>query len=367
MTIGTLCSTRRSAMAVFLAPLFLALLPLSSLAQVDAGAKGDRGTQVLFLGTAGGPPLHRDRSEPSTLLLVDGRAYLIDCGMGTMQRMLQAGIQSEAVRTIFFTHLHSDHDLGLADVMANDLFQLNLKGSADSIDIYGPPQTKELVDNAFRYITVSVRPFVAENPAGYRRVNDEVADPFVTHEFARDGVVFQDDKVRVTAAENTHYAFMPEADRAQMKSYAYRVETPHGTIVFTGDTGPSDAVARLAQGADMFVAEASVPDEAHLLQFVNAMAARNHWPPQRTKTFRAHMEAEHLNSHTIGELAAKAKVKSVMLYHYTPSDQSETAAYISGVKQYFPGPVFAPNDLERYCLQASPGAAGSTTIAKCGD
>src|SRR5690348_9175219 len=86
-------------------------------------AVGSKRTEVLFLGTAGGPPLRLDRSEPSTLLVVDGRPYLIDCGIGTMRRMLRAGVKSEQVRTIFLTHLHADHDLGLADVMANDFFR----------------------------------------------------------------------------------------------------------------------------------------------------------------------------------------------------------------------------------------------------
>src|SRR5579883_3360611 len=88
-----------------------------------------RRTEILFLGTAGGPPLHVDRSEPATLLIVDGRHYLIDCGIGTMRRMVEAHVASEEVRRIFFTHLHADHDLGLAEVMGNDFFRLNSSGS----------------------------------------------------------------------------------------------------------------------------------------------------------------------------------------------------------------------------------------------
>src|SRR5579864_7200473 len=89
----------------------------TSAAGRDNPAGESQRTEVLFLGTAGGPPLRLDRSEPSTLLIVDGRPYLIDCGIGTMRRMLRARVKSEQVRTIFFTHLHADHDLGLADVM----------------------------------------------------------------------------------------------------------------------------------------------------------------------------------------------------------------------------------------------------------
>ena len=322
-------------------------------------------TEILFLGTAGGPPLHLDRSEPSTLLIVDGREYLIDCGIGTMRRMLQAGIQSEQINTIFFTHLHSDHDLGLADVMANDFFRLDLAGSSHAIDIYGPPQTKELVDAAFRYITISIRPFAAENPSSYRMANEEFASPFVPHEIAHDGVVFQDDKIRVIAAENTHYALMPAPDRAKLKSYSYRIETPHGVVVFTGDTGPdSEAVTRLAKGADVLLAEASSRDPADLDRFVKLIATRNHWSADRVKSFRAHFQFEHLDSPSIGELASKAHVKSVVVYHYDPVDEADKAAYVSGVKSNFSGPVFAPADMDRYCLGPSDAKSNAGNVLR---
>ena len=59
--------------------------------------------ELLFLGTSGGPPLKRERSEPATLIKVDGRTYLIDCGIGTMQRMQQANVDPTTIRTIFLT------------------------------------------------------------------------------------------------------------------------------------------------------------------------------------------------------------------------------------------------------------------------
>lgn len=347
--------------------LLLALFtPTHASAQSSATQPPGR-TEILFLGTSGGPPLHLDRSEPSTLLIVDGRQYLIDCGIGTMRRMLHAGIQSEQINTIFFTHLHSDHDLGLADIMANDFFRLDLAGSSHAIDIYGPPQTKDLVDAAFRYITVSIRPFAAENPSSYRMVNGDFASPFVAHEIEHDGVVFQDDKIRVIAAENTHYALMPAPDRAKLKSYSYRIETPHGVVVFTGDTGPdSEAVIRLAKGADVLLAEASSRDPADLDRFVKLMATRNHWSADRAKTFRAHFQFEHLDAPSIGQLASKAQVKSVLLYHYDPADEADKAAYVSGVKSSFSGQVFAPADLDRYCLGPSgPKSNPGNVLAPC--
>lgn len=339
--------------------LVIAFAAGSAADQSGSSSQTPNDTQILFLGTAGGPPLRLERSEPATLLIVDGRPYLIDCGIGTMRRMLQASVQSEQIKTIFFTHLHSDHDLGLADVMANDYFRLGLARSTPSIHVYGPPQTKELVEAAFRYITITVRPFASENPSDFHVVNGEFASPFVAHEIDHEGVIFQDDKIRVIAAENTHYALMPSEDRKQLKSFSYRFETPYGAIVFTGDTASSEAVAKLAKGADALLAEVSYRDAEDLDETVKAMAARTHATPERIKTFRAHFEFEHLDAQTVGELASKAQVKLVVLYHYNPADQADVAAFVSGVKKYFPGPVFAPADLDRYCLGPVDGKSSS--------
>jgi ribonuclease BN (tRNA processing enzyme) len=272
--------------------------------------------------------------------------------------MLKAGIRSEQVKTIFFTHLHADHDLGLAAVMANDFFWLELAGAAAPINIYGPPQTEELVDSAFRFISVGFRPFAAEDPAAYRKAGGGFVSPFITHEFNRDGLVFQDDRVRVTAVGNSHYALMPAQERSRFESYSYRIETPHGVIVFTGDTGPSEGVAQLAKGADVLIAEATVRDPEDLDQFVKSMAARMHWTPARTKAFRDHFLFEHLDTGRIGQLAAKAHVKSVLLYHYVPENKADQAAYVTGVKKYFSDPVFAPDDLDTYCMSLG-------TVAPC--
>jgi len=332
-------------------------------AQTNSSVGAPDRTEILFLGTAGGPPLRLDRSEPSTLLIVDGRSYLIDCGIGTMQRMLKAGIASESIKTIFFTHLHADHDLGLADVMSNDFLRLNAISSKESVNIYGPPQTKELVDAAFRYITFGFTAFAAE-PGAIRAglVNGELTSPFVTHEIQGGGVVYQDSKIRVTAAENSHYILMSAEMQKRMKSYSYRIETPRGVIVFTGDTGPSDAVARLAKGADVFITEVEDLNEA--TRFVNRLAAQDHWPAKRAAAMMAHMRQAHLDEQEAGDLATKAKVKAVVLYHYNPVDP---AVHVARVKQYFSGPVFASADLERYCLgtRQGKGAASGSVLRVC--
>lgn len=316
-------------------------------------------TQIVFLGTAGGPPLRLDRSEPSTLLIVNGREYLIDCGIGTARRLVEAGLDSSRIKTIFFTHLHADHDMGLADVMANDFFEGGGAGSAGHFAIYGPPQTKQLVDAAFQFISVGFRPFAAAPPTAYRMSGGSFVSPFITHEINHDGLVFDDGNIRVIAAENSHYVMIPPATRSGFKSYSYRVQTADGVIVFSGDTGPDGAIAAIAKGADALITEASYRDPADLDQSISARAARNHWSPLVTQRFRDHFVHEHLDTQEIGQIARAAGAKAVILYHYDPADDSDRRAFVSGVMKEFSGPVFTPNDLDRYCLSAG-------VVAPCG-
>jgi len=341
-------SSRYCTLAAFLVFVVVPVVPCALGGQQSTPSQPPASTQLLMLGTAGGPPLRPDRYEPATLLIVDGREYLIDCGIGTVQRLVTAGVRTETIGTIFLTHLHADHTLGLADVLANDFQSADRLGPDHSVSIYGPPQTKALVDAAYHYISIPYAVFAAESIGPNSGV--PAATPFLAHEIG-EGVVYQDDKIRVVAAENAHYALMPLGGRATMKSYAYRFETPHGTIVFTGDTGPGDAVERLADGADVLVAE--VEDKKAIGAFVDRMGQQQHWSAERRAKFLGHMTDEHLGFEDVGQIATRAHVKSVLLYHWTPADPK---AVVAAVSKYFAGPVFGSADLQRYCV------AGRSTV-----
>jgi ribonuclease BN (tRNA processing enzyme) len=353
---------------MFLATLALGLtffsIPVKSQRQTAAIHAND--VELLMLGTAGGPPLRKNRSEPATLLIVDGRPYLIDCGTGTIRRLVEVGIPSETIGTIFLTHLHADHDIGLVDLMANDYFHLDLAANPQKINIYGPPQTSELVEAAFRYISIPFEVFAAEKP-GFQlgRPNHGLTSPFVAHEVPGEGVVYRDDKIQITAAENSHYGLMPAQLRAHFKSYSYRIQTTHGVVVFTGDTGPSDAVVKLATGADVLVSEVEESSD-ELRGFIDQMAAQNHWPPARKQEFAAHMEKEHLTVDSLGELASKAQVQSVLFYHYDPQDKADQQRRVADMKKYFHGTVLAPMDLDRFCLSKDEAQSEKAKFEACG-
>lgn len=330
-------------------------------AQIAPAAKAipTKGDMIVTLGTHGGPGLTRERSEPASLLFVDGTPYLIDCGVGTMRRLLDAGVPSPQIQTIFITHDHPDHTLGLADVLENDFLSDDFgpPGRSRKFSIYGPPPTAELVNAAYNYIRVAYSTFAAEHLGA-----STLVDPFVEHEIDHDGLVYRDDKIRVTAAENTHFQLMPAKYRARMKSFSYRFETPYGAIVFTGDTGPSTAVTKLATGADVLVSE--VIDLGGATNSAAASPGTNPQQAPNAGALAAHMRMEHLPMKDLGEMATKAQVKAVLMIHFVGAGSGEQ--FVAGVKKYYSGPVFAGEDLARYCL-GTPGESGAAAhaLARC--
>jgi ribonuclease BN (tRNA processing enzyme) len=335
---------------LFIAAVGLQIMtPARSLAQDASPGEAQKGLQILLLGTHGGPALVKERSEPATVLTVDGRSYLIDCGIGTMRRILDAGVQSQRIGTIFITHYHPDHALGLVDVLANDYHHLDLDAprSRQEFNIYGPPQTPALVSAAYDYIKIPYGVFAAE-PIG----RSALFDPFKAHVIDHDGLVYQDNRIRVTAAENTHYQLIPLKYQASMKSYSYRFETPYGAVVFTGDTGPSAAVEALAKDADVLITEVEDLDAIEI-------DVRGHGIGNAGNADKLveHMRIEHLPMKAVGELASKANVKAVILDHYVGGDDAER--FTAGVKAFYSGPVFAGEDLARYCLAAGIPSGGS--------
>ena len=129
------------------------------------------------------------------------------------------------------------------------------------------------------------------------------------------------------------------------RSYSLRFDTPDRSIVVTGDSGPSDAIAKLAKGADILVSEVIDPAGALALS-----ASRFHFSPAQMAPLVRHMSKEHLTPEEIGKIANRAGVKMVVLTHFSPGFDTETdmRRYTAGVRLFFKGPVVAGRDLDEF-------------------
>ena len=301
-----------------------------------APAAATHRTEIVLLGTKGGPVADAQRSEPATLLLVDGRPYLIDAGAGVARQLAAAGHAPPAVRTVFITHHHLDHTAGLEPLMALTWIDAGLAGSVKPpMQIYGPPATGFLVKAALNYISVSERIFRAGIPT-----LPPASSLFVAHDIDVPGPVYQDDRIRVTAVENRHFQHPSIGpDGRKDLSLTYRFETPGGSVVVTGDTGPSEAVTRFAEGADMLVSEVYLPSPGAIGNTGGASAALK-------AQLAEHMSHEHLTPEEVGKMAARAHVKTVVLTHIVgETGPDEDRRLIDGVRKYFHGRVIAGHDL----------------------
>jgi ribonuclease BN (tRNA processing enzyme) len=293
------------------------------------------GTHIVTLGTTAGPLPRKDRAQASNLLIVNGTPYLIDAGDGAARRVVQSRVNFLDVTTVFITHNHSDHTAGLATLL-NAQWEY---AKRTPTNVYGPPGTERLIAGAIQYFTVNAETRSTEEKTW------PLSRTFVGHDVAV-GLVYADANIRVTAVENTHFHFAADNPFAgQHKSYSYRFQTPDKTIVFTGDTGPSDAVTELAKGADVLVSE--VVDVEGIRQRRIAAGQWQKMSETEQKAFMFHMQDEHLTPDVIGRMATKAGVKTVILTHLpaTPKEDDDYSGYVALVKQHFTGEVKAAADL----------------------
>jgi Metallo-beta-lactamase superfamily len=97
-------------------------------------------TRLITLGTQGGPRGSADRSQPSNVLIVNGKPYLIDAGNGVAEQLLRAGVPFTSIRQIFITHNHDDHNADWGTLMGRAW----TSGQYEPMTVYGPRGTESM-------------------------------------------------------------------------------------------------------------------------------------------------------------------------------------------------------------------------------
>ncbi len=209
-------------------------------------------TQVVVLGT-GNPNADPERWGPAVAVVVNDRAYLIDCGPGVVRRAAAAeqngipALKAKELKIVFITHLHSDHTLGYPDL----IFSPWVLGRKEPLEAYGPHGLKSMTSHIEKAWTGDVairrRGLEQANATGYK-VN--------VHEIAP-GVVYRDENVTVTAFPVKHGIWKA--------AFGYKFETRDRKIVIAGDTAPTDEVVKACDGCDVLLHEVYNPhgDELH--------------------------------------------------------------------------------------------------------
>jgi ribonuclease BN (tRNA processing enzyme) len=322
----------------------------------------DRDVRLILLGTGGGGTPKRSRCGYANAVVVGDTVYLVDCGEGVHRQLWRAGLtvnpafdpSRPVVRSIFLTHLHVDHIVDLANVFLGSW-------PPRPIDVYGPasaatphrpglpdlvhpavfpdapaPGTADTMDLLFRAFAYNINLRIADEGRA------DVTQSARVHEFGDLGpdpvVVHPEDEygVQVTAALVDHPPVFP--------AVGFRFDTPAGSVAFSGDTGPSDAVVRLAQGADVLV---------HEVIDVDRMTYRLKRLPNY-ESVRAYLLRSHSAPEDAGTIAARAGVGTLVLSHLVPGDEEVSPdEWEARARSTFAGRVVCGTDLDEFALAAS--------------
>jgi ribonuclease BN (tRNA processing enzyme) len=294
------------------------------------------GTRLITLGTVAGPPPRPHRAQSSNLLIVNNTLYVVDAGDGAARRIAKAGFNVRDVGTIFITHHHDDHTAGLGTLMSVAWDNQRTK----PINVYGPPRTEQLVKAAVQYFTISAEIRIAD---GGRSI--PIDQLFFGHDVGP-GMIYQDANIKVTAIENTHFDFHKGPAAGKHKSYSYRFDTSGRAVVFTGDTGPNDALTELATGADILVSEANSIEER--MQDLMKSGQWQVMTPEERDRIQRQMSQGHLSTAEVGQMATRAGVKTVILTHLTFKPDDDYTSWANDVKKHFSGEVLIAKDLKEF-------------------
>jgi len=276
------------------------------------------GTKVVLLGT-GTPNADPERSGPATAVVVNGQAYLVDCGPGVVRRAAaahRAGINALAVDKlthVFITHLHSDHTLGYPDL----IFSPWVLERTVPLEAYGSPGLAAMTDHILAAYEVDIRVRVdglePANMTGYQ-VNVHEIGP---------GVIYEDGNVRVTAFPVRHGSFE--------HAYGFRFETPDRTVVISGDTAPCASLIEHAKGCDVLVHE------------VYSQAGSETRPPEWQRYHRAF----HTSAVELAEIANQVRPKLLVLTHLLLWGSSPEEL-VAEIRETYDGEVRYGQDLDVY-------------------
>ncbi len=282
------------------------------------------------------------RSQPSNILLTDSGNYLIDVGDGAASQLGKAKVPLRSVDSIFISHLHFDHIGGLPAIMGLR-YQINAK---KPLTIYGPPGTKETVDGIFAYMAPHMRVGYAV-PGAPRPPTPQETTVVVE---VVPGETFEVNGMTVKAVENSHFSLPEGSEAAELnKSYAYRFDLPDRSIVYTGDTGPSEAIEELARGADLLVSE--MMDVPFIVDNLRRDNAKREFPaPDKVMDGVAkHLSDHHVTAKQVGEMAARAGVKEVVVTHFAGKEDAQSLEhYKADIAKGFNGEVSIASDMEKH-------------------
>ena len=295
--------------------------------------------KLVLLGTAAGESIQRDRCKIGLLIEVRGDLLLFDVGGGVTRRIAQVPVNLPDIDKVFFTHYHEDH---MADYAEFVIASWGV-GRRGPLHVWGPPGHEKINAVGIERITqmlfgsggIHDADIVSriELPGAQRDSQNRFGIPldrptFKVTEIRSPGKVYEGDSYVVSATFVTHSDFL--------HCLAYRVDSPDGSVAFSGDIGATDkTLAVFARDVDLLVHECTRFDDV-----ITDLGWEN----------------SHTGPIALGKIADAAGVKRVVLTHFSAAvagveahagmrDKDALPRMVREVQQNFSGEVILGRDL----------------------
>jgi ribonuclease BN (tRNA processing enzyme) len=314
---------------------------------------------LITLGVQAGPPPVPNRTGISTALKIAGDVYQIDCGLGSLNAFTNAGFRFDDLKSMFIAHLHTDHMVDYFSFFLSGGYTAS-KGKA-LVTVYGPgpagglppsrvgnsdPTTIDPNDSAPGLAATTAAPqqaFAYTNNIFIRDMGtDDIQDLAEVTEMAvppgsdylnrspttEPFPVMSDDNMTVTATLVSHYDVYP--------AFGFRFDLKKSavSVTFSGDTTKSDNLIALANDTDILVHEAQFS--------LDGAYYGNRFPPN-------YLVNSHTSAEQVGEVAAAANAKHVILSHYSPTDLPDSQ-WLDAIGKHYSGKVTVARDGQIFAL-----------------
>jgi len=274
---------------------------------------------VVFLGT-GTPGPTPDRQGPSLAVIAGDRAYIVDAGVGVVRQASAAyshgaaALNPRGLGIAFVTHLHSDHTLGLPDLILTPW----VMGRAAPLELYGPPGISAMAENILKAYAEDIRirttGLEEANTTGYKLNAHEI----------QPSVIYRDANVKVTAFAVRHGSW-PLA-------LGYRFDAGGKSIVISGDTSPAESVVQACDGCDLLIHEVNV----------GVPSSTVHTPEHWTQ----YMATFHTSADQLADIASRARAKTLAATHLAYMGNATDADLLAALKKGYGGRILVAHDLQ---------------------
>ncbi len=280
--------------------------------------------RITFLGTGGTLPTI-NRNPSSIFVNREGDMMLFDCGEGTQQQMMRAKTGMK-ISSIFITHFHADHFLGIPGLIQT----MSFNGRTESMDIYGPVRTEQMVkfmkELGFYKLGFEINAheledgdIVDKGEYSIKAVATDHGVPslgYVLEEKSRAGRFNRERAIDLGVPVGPMFSKLQKGEavtvngRTIKPSQVMGEARPGRKLVYSGDTRPCKSIERESAGADLLIHDGTFADELR------------DWA----------LETKHSTTAEAALLAKKAKVRQLILTHFSSRYSENTEPLLLDAK-----------------------------------